>query len=265
MVNWSRLAEFLEGRPASLRSIRLSYEDIEGILGDRLPKSAYEYRPFWANERAGSRASSWLATGWTVVGDPRAERVVTLVRALAPSALRRPTVALKDEGSLSKQESPSGLTRRRIGGLEFKKVCDIRPHGPEQGFIATHTPQSRYANTKALSLHSYGSGSFCRFRIPKAWRRHAGVYVIAQGDQILYVGETHDLVQRFNSGYGQISPRNCYVGGQETNCRINRRILNAVTNGSVLELWFHEEAGGRLRRRATEAEIRSGSLWPWNL
>jgi hypothetical protein len=32
-----------------------------------------------------------------------------------------------------------------------------------------------------------------------------------------YVGECRDLVKRFNSGYGQISPRNCFVGGRRTN------------------------------------------------
>jgi hypothetical protein len=40
-------------------------------------------------------------------------------------------------------------------------------------------------------------------------------------------------------GYGQISPRNCYEGGQATNCRINRLVLEHATSGACLLLWFH--------------------------
>jgi hypothetical protein len=41
-------------------------------------------------------------------------------------------------------------------------------------------------------------------------------------------------------GYGNISPRNCYVGGQPTNCRINSLILEMYKRGSQIELLFYE-------------------------
>lgn len=47
---------------------------------------------------------------------------------------------------------------------------------------------------------------------------------------------------RFNMGYGHISPRNCYVGGQPTNCRINSLILETYKRGSHIELLFYETA-----------------------
>ena len=45
---------------------------------------------------------------------------------------------------------------------------------------------------------------------------------LVRDGQIIYIGETAGLRQRFNMGYGNISPRNCYVGGQSTNCKMNK-------------------------------------------
>jgi hypothetical protein len=39
-------------------------------------------------------------------------------------------------------------------------------------------------------------------------------------------------------GYGQISPRNCYIGGQPTNCRLNHLIYLASKDGKKVDLWF---------------------------
>ena len=87
-------------------------------------------------------------------------------------------------------------------------------------------------------LNRYGAGPFCRFRIPRDIRV-AGVYVISRNETVLYVGECEHLSQRFNMGYGQISPRNCFKGGQETNCRINALVLNECLAGHTLSLHFH--------------------------
>jgi len=48
----------------------LSHKEIETILNDSLPKSAYEYKRFWSNKRANNQTSdhsnSWLEIGWEV-------------------------------------------------------------------------------------------------------------------------------------------------------------------------------------------------------
>ena len=45
--------------------VRLSFADIERVIGARLPDSARRYRPWWANERAGSHvhATAWMGAG----------------------------------------------------------------------------------------------------------------------------------------------------------------------------------------------------------
>lgn len=118
----------------------------------------------------------------------------------------------------------------KISGFPFNKICQIIPELNEDGLPKEYKPQAEYKNNKNISLHKYGYGPFCRFKIPSEYNGKIGVYVIKVGDQIKYVGECEDLGKRFNMGYGVISPRNCYKGGQSTNCRINNLILQMFKN-----------------------------------
>jgi hypothetical protein len=45
--------------------VRLSFQQVERIIGGQLPASARRYRPWWANEKAGTHvhARSWLDAG----------------------------------------------------------------------------------------------------------------------------------------------------------------------------------------------------------
>lgn len=81
----------------------------------------------------------------------------------------------------------------------------------------------------------------CRFTIP--WIPREGVYLIRVNGSVKYVGECANLGHRFNTGYGNISPRNCYVGGQPMNCRINHHIYEAAKDNSEIKLHFHETNG----------------------
>jgi len=111
----------------------------------------------------------------------------------------------------------------------------------EYGAVRRFQPQSEYRNEENLPLSRYGSGSFCRLRVPGDIHC-AGVYFIVAGGQLAYVGECEDFSQRFNTGYGQISPRNCYESSQETNCRINQSVLTYAESGSKVEVYFIETA-----------------------
>jgi hypothetical protein len=137
-------------------------------------------------------------------------------------------------------------------------VCDLTPEVSD-GAIAEYSPQQRYRNKNNLALHKNGKGSFCRFRIPGN-ARSCGVYIITVGMAPQYVGECRNLSARFNTGYGQISPRNCFVGGQETNCHINARILSEAKVGNRISLWFLTTES----YKATEKKLRTAFRWNWN-
>jgi hypothetical protein len=104
-------------------------------------------------------------------------------------------------------------------------------------------------------LNRYGAGPFCKFKIPRNFKT-CGVYAIISGTAVLYIGECENLSARYNMGYGNISPRNCFVGGQETNCRINNLIYCAVNNGAELTLWFLPSSDFKTIERELRALVR---------
>lgn len=83
----------------------------------------------------------------------------------------------------------------------------------------------KYLNIKKLELNRYGDSIFCKFNIENKYKKLKGLYCFAINDRIVYIGRcTDNYGKRINYGYGNISPRNCFIGGQSTNCRINAEI-----------------------------------------
>ena len=58
-------------------------------------------------------------------------------------------------------------------------------------------------------------------------------------DTVFELGENSGY-SRSDAGYGSISPKNRYVGGQEPYCRLNNLIFTTVRDGADLFLWFFE-------------------------
>jgi hypothetical protein len=147
----------------------------------------------------------------------------------------------------------------KIADYEFEHVGDIQPVRGPDGSIQQLMPQGRYKNARNVPLNRYGAGPFCRFKIPNRFRT-SGVYVLTIGDEVRYVGECANLSARFNTGYGNISPKNCFKGGQVTNCRLNNLICLAAAAGQRISLWFFQTAD----YKAMEAALRSTLKLAWN-
>jgi hypothetical protein len=139
-------------------------------------------------------------------------------------------------------------------------VGPIEPQRSPSGALLSAEPHLRYAKAAGARLLPDGAGPFCSFRIPSR-EVDAGVYVVTLDGEPVYVGEAQNLAERFNGrGYGSISPRNCYVGGQSTNLRINRHLLEAAQRGTRIELWFNS-----CRNRKAFESVLIGRLRPeWN-
>ena len=146
-----------------------------------------------------------------------------------------------------------------IGGRTFQFICDIEPLRDPGGAIQQYLPQSRYAKASTEQINRYGAGPFCKFKIPHNLRV-SGVYALTVGDAVRYIGECADFSARFNNGYGNISPRNCYKGGQETNCRLNNLVFIAATSGEAIRLWFLSTDD----YKAVEARLREVLRPMWN-
>ncbi len=79
-----------------------------------------------------------------------------------------------------------------IKSYQFQQVCDIQPERNESGSVSETMPQDRHRNTQKLPLNKYGSGPFCKFKIPANYNC-CGVYAIIVDGKIKYVGECEDL------------------------------------------------------------------------
>ena len=132
------------------------------------------------------------------------------------------------------------MTKLDIQDYTFGHVCEIIPNLDGEGNVIEIFPQSQYENKKNLDLNKYGKGPFCKFSIDRKYAGKTGVYLILVDDKIQYVGECDDFFKRFGMGYGNISPRNCFEGGQSTNCRINSDILSLFKLKKNIQLYFLE-------------------------
>jgi hypothetical protein len=76
------LENYLRDLPESQREVTLGFEEIESILNDQLPSSAYEDQRWWAHEKEGNhvKARSWTNAGWKIESLDVREKRVKLIR-----------------------------------------------------------------------------------------------------------------------------------------------------------------------------------------
>ena len=145
-------------------------------------------------------------------------------------------------------------------GLAF--VCKITIEKDLEGLPVEDLPQDRYENRNHLPSNKHGKGPFCRFDIP-ILPDDPGVYAITVDNSVVYIGECQNFRERYGPrGYGVIHPRNCFVGGQSTNCKVNARILEVTLRDSIPELWFAPEISGT--RKLVEKDLISRFQPQWN-
>jgi hypothetical protein len=65
---YTPLENYLRDLPASQREVTLGFEQIEGILNNKLPSSAYEDQRWWEHETEANHRNtrSWSNAGWMV-------------------------------------------------------------------------------------------------------------------------------------------------------------------------------------------------------
>ncbi|TAL08980.1 MAG: GIY-YIG nuclease family protein [Porticoccaceae bacterium] len=151
------------------------------------------------------------------------------------------------------------VTHTQIGSIEFRYVCNLKPELGGDGAVVSLMPLHRYKNARNLPLNAYGVGPFCKFRIPRQFNA-SGVYALVVGGSVKYIGECINLSSRYNAGYGNISPRNCFKGGQETNCRINALVHAESKRSREVELWFHASS----EHKQLEKRLLVIGSYEWN-
>lgn len=141
------------------------------------------------------------------------------------SSLRSRTLA---DTLLSKKYS------RLTAEVEEKYAESLRKSLP--GFLSTLKQSADPFYKRFLNPH--GDNRFCKFKmVDNDVGGSKGMYLYLVGTRILYVGITVDsFYKRINAGYGNISPKNCYLDGQATNCHLNSLINDS--DHAILSLWI---------------------------
>ncbi|MDD2476893.1 MAG: GIY-YIG nuclease family protein [Dysgonamonadaceae bacterium] len=238
MSKYTALKQFLLS--SSQDCINMTFLELERILGFDLPKSAYTYEAWWANG-GHSQANAWLDAGYKVKLANTIDQTVCFYKAdnISKQVLQPKTKSLKTTSGVNTTQMlvDSTMKTLRVFGYEFCYIQQLIPDCDVSGSIIKYYPQNEYDNKKGLLLSHFGKGAFCRFSINAG--DCPGVYLWVVDDSIIYIGETENLKKRFNMGYGRIAPRNCYIGGQSTNCKMNKVILNLYEQGKTVSLYFY--------------------------
>ena len=228
--------------------IHLSFSQLESILSFTLGKSPRNHRAWWANG-GHDHAAAWLDAGYKVDEVNFTRRYVVFAKDGATSQVEKKTKTPTITKPVLRDIPLYRVTDDIITlcGYTFSFIQELIPECDGDGNIKEYKPQGNYTKDKPLNAH--GSGSFCRFTIHAGnW---SGVYLWVAGGEIIYIGETAGLARRFNTGYGVIEPVNCYIGGQSTNCKMNKVVLEQAKTGKYVKLYFYETS----EYKAVELEL----------
>lgn len=134
------LGEHLSSLTSAITELTLSFVEVEKIIGDTLPPSAFKHREWWSNQKGGSRAPHWRAAGFAVEHADLRRRTVRFQRLGAPRAAPR-KLELQEVVTIINERAKG----RPIGGLpEWRKKyrgmtrasTTLFPTGtPEKGYV----------------------------------------------------------------------------------------------------------------------------------
>lgn len=77
---YMHLSIFLAEKSKYKDEVALSFAEVEEIIGDKLPKSAYEDKRWWSNVRGRSPSEAWMTVGWIVKDVDFEKKEVTFSR-----------------------------------------------------------------------------------------------------------------------------------------------------------------------------------------
>lgn len=138
---------------------------------------------------------------------------------------------------------------KQIYNYTFTYADTIRLDVDNKGEIIVYEPlkdtSNKYLNNKRYllnppceaALKEYGELKFCTFKIIKSIPQSC-VYALYVDDELKYIGRADNFDKRWGPvNYGKISPRNIYIGGQSTNCKMNNYIYRTCVAGHICYLY----------------------------
>lgn len=177
-----------------------SFDQLEGILGDKLPRSAHQHRAWWANTDSHVQATAWLEAGWQVESVHPSRQQVTFRRLRHSSGFARKREAMETRPTATNSSLPHSWDRSDV--IECRVRLQWKPIGRVEMDV---------------------SG---KLRFPVA-TSGPGLYRFTIDDSQVYVGESENVQRRFQH-YRTPGP------SQQTNIRMNRIFSEALRNGAEI-------------------------------
>jgi hypothetical protein len=156
---YMRLSVFLAKKSRYKDEVALSFAEVEEIIGDKLPKSAYEDKRWWSNVRGRSPSESWMTVGWIVKDVDLEKRKVTFLserkETVNPASLNKDKHKMKKLATFkslalkAKIRAYSGKSRRvsktkiailqaRLKNIERAKLAEKKAGGKRRRLRLTN-------------------------------------------------------------------------------------------------------------------------------
>lgn len=149
----------------------------------------------------------------------------------------------------------------------YKKILD-KIKNPSQAQLQSplgeflYEKKSENDDEYQFFLNCYGDNNFCYFKL-ESHLMDKGLYAWVVNNEIKYIGRcTDNFKKRVNQGYGKISPKNCFIDGQATNCHINSEI------NKLAEIDFYVypmNSSSTENINSLELNILSSRKFEWNI
>lgn len=140
---YAALSTHLANISAKAQSVLMTFADIEKIVGEKLPESAYEYRAWWSNDPSKPNASSWLSQGWKAQSLSLSEKRLTFVRT---DDRQRAYINFFSRVN-TRIEREQGFPHRNIScqGQNWLPLANLLPAGMQTAeIVAAFVRQNRY-------------------------------------------------------------------------------------------------------------------------
>lgn len=111
---YAPVATFLQTLPEHINEVLVTFEELESIIENPLPRAAYEHRAWWANDSVSHvQSKQWLEVGWRVASINISQGKVTFARIKSReqkyiSFFSDLIARLRNSGLEMKHISPSG-------------------------------------------------------------------------------------------------------------------------------------------------------------
>ena len=200
-MKYRPLQDYLRALPASKDTVSLRFDELEKIIGAKLPKSAFTYPAWWGNQEGGSRAPHWHAAGFKVDSTDLTRRIVRFAR-----------------DSAAKQRSRPGA-RKVAPKQEGKKLIVKKEPIPKDKLLDAGFDVYDYWQLTDAGIHLAGG-------LP----RKPCVYAHVVGGEVYYIGRSLKGFKHRMSHYKKPGPT------QSTSIRVNGLIKAALKAGRIVEV-----------------------------